>query len=492
MTVRVSSLAGVVLAALLPVLSACSVNPATGKQSFTAFMSRAEEMEIGRKEHPKILEEYGGAYNDRALAAYVRGIGLGLAGVSETPKFPYTFTILNEEKVNAFALPGGYVYITRGLLALAGNEAEMAGVLAHEIGHVVARHTAERYSRAVATNLGLTLLGALGSAAGVPSGVGRLASFGARAALQGYSREQELEADMLAVRYLARSGYDPRTMTGFLRKMQAHQKFVKSLEGKDGKGESFDIMSTHPRTSKRIERAIALARVSPVRTPRVERDAYLDRIDGLIFGDDPAQGIRRGRTFSHPVLRFQFQVPAGFVLSNGPRRVLAKGPGGAVIVFDMASKESAEKAGDLRDYLQGRWGRNLSLEGVERIEVNAMEGATARGRTGSGKDVRLVAVRESREKIYRFLFLTPPELTAGLARELQRTTYSLRKLSRGEAAAIKPLRVRIVKVKPGDSPAILAGDLPRAETALGWFRILNGLARGERLPVGGLVKVIGE
>ncbi len=490
MTLRGSSLAGVFLVLLLPVLSACSVNPATGKQSFTAFMSRADEMQAGREEHPKILKEYGGAYNDRAFGAYVRKIGLDLVGVSETPKLPYTFTILNDEKVNAFALPGGYVYITRGLLALAGNEAEMAGVLAHEVGHVVARHTAERYSRSVATNLGLTLLGALGSAAGVPSGVGRLASFGAQAALQGYSREQELEADMLAVRYLARLGYDPRTMTGFLRKMQAHQKFEKSLEGKDGKGESFNIMSTHPRTSKRIEQAITLAGVAPAGISRTNRDAYFERLDGLVFGDDPAQGIRRGRTFSHPGLGFQFQVPAGFVMTNSPRRVLAKGPDGAVIAFDMASTKSAKKVGDLKGYLQDQWGRNLSLEGVERIEVNGMEGATGRGRARSGKDVRLVAVRENREKIYRFIFLTPPEKTAGLARELQRTTYSLRKLSRREAAAIKPLRIRIVKVNPGDSPAVLAGDLPRPETALGWFEVLNGLAKGERLPVGGLVKVV--
>ena len=133
-------------------LGACTVNPATGKQSFTGFMSRSDEMEVGSKEHPKILKEYGGRYDGNGINAYVRDIGLGLARVSEVAGLPYTFTVLNDDKVNAFALPGGYVYITRGLLALADNEAEMAGVLAHEIGHVTARHTAQRYSQAMATN----------------------------------------------------------------------------------------------------------------------------------------------------------------------------------------------------------------------------------------------------------------------------------------------------------------------------------------------------
>ncbi|HIM26208.1 MAG TPA: peptidase M48, partial [Rhodospirillales bacterium] len=145
-------------------VSACSTNPATGQQSFTAFMSRAEEIRIGAEEHPKIIKEFGGAYKDARLHAYIKRTGLALARKSEVTDLPYTFTILNDDKVNAFALPGGYVYITRGLLALAENEAEMAGVLAHEIGHVTARHSAERYSTAQATNLGLMVLGVLGSA----------------------------------------------------------------------------------------------------------------------------------------------------------------------------------------------------------------------------------------------------------------------------------------------------------------------------------------
>ena len=163
-----------ILFSILMALSGCAVNPATGKTSFTAFMSREDEIRIGAEEHPKLINEFGGAYSDARLQAYVRRIGLKLARHADASGLPYTFTILNSDKVNALALPGGYVYITRGLLALAENEAEMAGVLAHEIGHVTARHTAERYSTAQATNIGLMVLDALGSAAGVPGGVGQL------------------------------------------------------------------------------------------------------------------------------------------------------------------------------------------------------------------------------------------------------------------------------------------------------------------------------
>jgi len=177
----------------LPLLSlgGCSTNPATGKQSFTAFMSPADEMRIGAEEHPKILKQFNGAYREGQMAVYVGEVGAALARISEVTAMRFTFTVLNTDAVNAFALPGGYVYITRGLLALVGDEAEMAGVLAHEIGHITARHTAQRYSKSIATNLGLTVLGALGSAAGAPPGLGNIASFGAQAYLGFLARTRD-------------------------------------------------------------------------------------------------------------------------------------------------------------------------------------------------------------------------------------------------------------------------------------------------------------
>ncbi len=481
----------------LPVLAlaGCTVNPATGKRSFTTFMSPADEQVVGREEHPKILEKSGGAYGDRDLDVYVRNVGQLLARVSETPDLSYTFTVLNDPKVNAFALPGGYVYVTRGLLALADNEAEMAGVLAHEIGHVVARHTAERYSQAVAANLGLTVLGVLGSAAGVPTGLGSLASFGAQAYLQGFSREQELEADMLGVRYMTGAGYDPRAMISFLRKLQGHDALEAALSGKREAADRFHIMSTHPRTADRIARAIELAKVRPAAKPRVGRDVYLARIDGMVFGDDPEQGVRRGRVFTHPELRIEFRVPPDFVLFNSPRQVIARGPGNSVVIFDMAPDKTARRVRSLRGYIAGTWASNLALRGQERIDINGMEAATGRDRlqTRAGpRDVRLLAIRDRPDRIYRFLFITPPSLTARLTNEFKRTTYSFRRLSPQEASSIQPLRLDVVTVRPGDTAKVLAARMPLGKFSLAWFETLNGLGGGRPLVPGRKVKVVVE
>lgn len=468
-------------------LAACTTNPATGRQSFTAFMSRADEIEVGRRENPKILKEFGGRYKDQRLADYVRKVGLGLARVSEASGLPFTFTVLNDSKVNAFALPGGYVYITRGLLAIAGNEAEMAGVLAHEIGHVAARHTAERYSQAMAANIGLGLLGILGSAAGAPAAAGNLMSLGAQAILQGYSREQEMEADLLAVRYLARAGYDANALTSFFYKMQAEARIEKEEKGGGSGGDGFNIMASHPRTIDRIKQAIRLAKVTPVANPKVGRDIYLDRIDGLLFGGDPEQGIVRGRVFAHPQLRVSFRVPPGFVITNTSSRVVARDKSGSMVIFDMAGGKAARaamSARDLRRYLVDDWGRNIALKDVERIEINGMEAATGRGKMQSGggawKDVRLVAIRERPERIYRFLFATAPGMTKSLRTELQRTTYSFRRLSKKEAGELKPLRIKVVRVRPGDSARTFIDAMPLERLKRQWFRLLNGLVPGSR------------
>lgn len=474
-------------------LAGCTVNPATGERSFTAFMSQAEEMEVGRREHPKILKAHGGAYADSHLAAYVRRIGLSLTRVSEIPDLPYSFFVVNDDKINAFALPGGYIYITRGLIALADDESEMAAVLAHEIGHVTARHSAQRYSKAMAANLGLAVLGIVGSAAGVPSGAGSLASLGAQLYLQSYSREQELEADVLGIRYLTRGGYDARAMTRFFHKLEAHKRLEANLAGDPKAANRNHVLATHPRTAERIRQAETLARVTPAARPRVGRDDYLARIDGLIFGDDPAQGVRRGREFTHPGLGIRFRVPPGFTLFNQPTVVVARGPDNAAIVFDMVQGEKASRVGSLADYLVKDWGGRLDLAGVERLTINGLEAATGQAPLSTRKgpaDVRLVVIRAQPDRLYRFIFQTPVALTARLATELQRTTYSFRRLSSDETARVKPLRLRIVTVKEGDTARSLAANMPFETGRLEWFEVLNGLARDQPLMPGSRVKIV--
>ncbi len=474
-------------------LAACTTNPATGGQSFTAFMSEEEEVRVGAEEHPKIIEEFGGEYGPLKLRSYVRHVGKRLSRVSEKPGAPFRFTVLNDDEVNAFALPGGYVYVTRGLLALADNEAEMAGVLAHEIGHITARHTAQRHSTAMATQLGLTVLGVLGSAAGVPSGVGQVVSLGAQAALQGYSREQELEADMLGVRYMARAGYDPRVTVDFFRKMGAHAELEARLRGEQGVRHS--IMSTHPRTVERIEQAIGLADAQPVPNPRVGRDDFLETIDGMVFGDDIRQGVRKGRDFLHPDLMIRFRVPPGFVLLNSPSRVTAHGPDKARIVFDTAGPKTARRVRSLSAYLIDVWGRNFALQNVERIDVNGMEAVTATARADARdgpRDIRLLVIRDTPERIFRFAFVTRPRTTARLGEELRRTTYSLHRLSATEAAAIRPLRLSVATVGDDDTRVSLADRMPFARYKREWFDVLNGTRPGVRLEPGLRVKIVTE
>lgn len=473
--------------------SGCSTNPATGEQSFTALMSPEQEIRIGREEHPKLVEQFGGEYSDADLAAYVNRIGQALATLSDNPELPYTFTVLNEDTVNAFALPGGFVYVSRGLLALAEDEAEVAGVLAHEIGHVVARHSAQRYSQSVAANVGLTVLGVIGGAFGVPSQLGQMASFGAAAYLQGFSREQELEADMLGVRYLARAGYDPQAMTSFLTKMREHARLEAVLAGRDPSAvDQYNIMATHPRTIERIEQAVDLAGAAVPARPIRNTERYLSTVNGMVYGDDPKQGVRQGRDFLHPDLRFAFTVPEGFVLFNGQSRVQARGPDSAGIVFDAAPAQLVRQSNDPMAVLR-TWSGDIALSGVERIEVNGMAGATGRAqiRTNNGpRDLRLVTIRQSASRVYRFLFITPTNVTARLQTEFQRTTYSFRQLSADEAANIRPLRIVIHTVQAGDTVESLAATMPFASYRLERFETLNGLSRGQPLTPGQTVKLV--
>lgn len=471
--------------AVLLLLPACETAPATGRTIFTGGLGAQEEASLGEQEHKKIVPQFGGVYQDPAISAYVASIGGLLVRTSETPGVKFTFTVLDTPIVNAFALPGGYVYITRGLLALAENEAELAGVLAHEIGHVTARHSAERYGQNMAAgiaNLGLGLLlgGAASDAFGTASAL----------ALRSFSREHEDEADLLGARYMSRAGYDPKAMATFLQKLQANKRLEAELRGKPGEADQFDIMQTHPRTADRIAKAIKTAAGTTVADPMTARDIYLDKIDGLLYGDNPDQGFVRGRAFLHPKLRFTFQVPPGFRLFNSMSQVIAYGPEGAVILFDRARKPSRAA---MTTYLTEVWAKGAGLKGVEAITINGMAAATGSVRLNTQRgprDARLLAIRYDRQSIYRMLFITPPKLTGTLARPLRETTYSFRGLSEAEAAALTPLRLKVHRVRPGESAATIASRMPFEDYHLPRFLVMNGMSQGDPLKPGNKVKTV--
>ncbi len=483
---KTAKILGLIL--LMGGLAACATAPATGKRIFTGGMSLADEKNIGAREHPKILEQFGGVYEDKRLAAYVDRIGRNLARTSELPDLGFTFTILNSDQVNAFALPGGYVYVTRGLMALAGDEAELAGVIAHEIGHVTARHSAERFGDTLAAGIGATLLGVILESGAADEVYGTVANL----ALRGFSRQQEFEADSLGVRYLSRTGYADEAMASFLTRMRAHGALEAKIRGKSpNQVDEVDFLATHPRPIERVRAAIAAARGNvPAGTKRGRVD-YLASLNGLLVGDDPKEGFVRGQEFIHPELLFKFRVPPGFTLFNSRRAVIARDNANSVIRFDMGRNYT----GPMTRYLTAVWGDRLRLSGVEAITVNGMQGATGatRIRRSHGPaDLRLVAIRQSVQRIYRFMFITPVNQTSRLDSELRRTTFSMKPITRREAGSVKPLRIRIRAVSAGDTAEKFADQMAYSDLREERFRVLNGLEPGQPLRAGQLVKVVTE
>ena len=465
-------------------VSGCTTNPATG-DSMLSLLSPQEEARIGAEQHRKLTPAFGGVISSRDIQHYVASIGQFLAHTSEMPNLRFTFTVLNTDKVNAFALPGGYVYITRGLLALANSEAEVASVLAHEIGHVVARHAAQRYSRSVFLGIGAAALGILTG----DGEITRLIGGGLGAHLSSYSREQEFEADMLAVRYLKRAGFKPGAIVSFLKTLTRHSRLSARLMGHPpDQANETNIMSTHPRTVERVRRAAAQAGSTTNLNPIIGRAIYLRKIDGLLYGDAPEQGFVRGRDFLHPELRIRFRVPPGFHLSNRPDRVIAQEPGGSSIVFG-----SAPRAGNRSPYgyLVNVWGRNLRLEDRKTLTINNMPAATGTARVRSQRgvhDLRLVAIRRGRS-MYNFLFLRPPG-GGNLDRIYRQTTSSFRGVSRAEARSWRPWRLKIITVRRGDTIARLARRMAVDRLREEHFRVLNGLGARARLVPGRKVKIV--
>jgi predicted Zn-dependent protease len=477
-------------------LGACSTNPATGGLSFTGFMSSQEELRVGREQHPRIIQEFGGEYADPAVKRYIDEIGQRLARTSELPDLKFTFTVLNSDIVNAFALPGGFVYVTRGLLALASNEAEVAGVLGHEIGHVTARHSAQRYSGAMAANIlvmGAAILAGVATGSGdIANAIGGVGQQAAGMALAGYSRQQEFESDMLGVRYLGRAGYDRQGMASFLAKLQADSALTAELAGRPGAADQFDVMQTHPRTADRVREAMEQSGDGAA-GGREGGPEYLRAIDGLHWGGDPENGFERNRQFIHPALRFLFEVPQGFRIMNGATSVAARGPNGAQILFSGDSRAPGNIS--MVNYVTNA-GQQLRLGRPEALDINGMEGATAAARLqlrqGGTADVRLVAVRFDARTIYRFLFVAPAQVSANLAEPFRRVTYSFRKLTEREAATSRPLRVRVVTAGPGDTAESLARRMPFEDFQLRRFQVMNGLEANERVRAGERYKIIAE
>jgi predicted Zn-dependent protease len=464
-------------------------------------MSQEQEAQIGRAEHPKVLAQFGGAYRDPEAQRFVERVGDTVKNVSELKDEKFTFTLLDSDVVNAFALPGGYVYVSRGLLALANNEAEVAGVLGHEVGHVTARHTAQRYDRAVAGQLGAglaqlggALLGAyLGGEQGARLGGqvgGQLGTLGAQAYVQGFSREQEFEADQLGIVYLGRAGYDPRAMSTFLQALQANDAFERRHAGRE-EGEAVpNWLRSHPRTPDRVARAAEATTADMPAARRIDRQDFLAAIDGMIFGENPEQGFVRGRSFQHPALRIAFEAPPGFKLKNSPSAVVGADGQGRVMQFDLAQNVQSR---DLRGYLQNEWVKRQELQDLQRVDLDGQEAAIGFGRVSLNDrpaTAMFAALRGTDGRVYRFLFARTGDLGQGDVAAFEQSLRSFRRLSAAEAAELKPLRIELVTVREGDTIDSLSRRMQVEDDPRGYFVLLNGLDRGRELRPGDQVKIL--
>lgn len=464
-------------------LAGCSVNPATGKSQFTALLSPQQEMEIGAGEHQKIIKQFG-IYDNAELAAYVNNIGQNLVQYTERPGIAYRFFILDTPMVNAFALPGGYIYITRGLMALADNEAELASVLAHEIGHVTGRHAAERYSQNVLTSLGTVLISSAIDKAGVSQALG----LGSELFMKSYSRDQEREADMLGIRYAALAGYDPGAMENFLRSMGEHAQLRAQIEGR-ANPTSASYFSTHPATAERVQNTRTQAQAFAANN-NIRRDEYLNMIDGITYGDSARHGFIRGQTFYHPQMAFTFTAPDGYRLNNQPTQITATSTDGVVMIFDFASNPDGM---NVHSYLTQRWMAGQNLPTVEVVTVNGMPAATTAfsGRVGGkAATIRIMAIEWSDNRFARFQIAIPSGVSADTIEALKKTTYSLRRLSDEEIKTLKPLRLKVITAQGGQSLSAIARRQPFTTLQQERFRVLNSIPSDQGLMAGNRYKLV--
>lgn len=458
----------------------CAVDPVSGRRELM-LLSESDEVALGQRTDRDIVRRYG-LYADDGLGRFVSDLGRRLGAVSHRPQIKYVFKVLDSPVVNAFAVPGGYVYMTRGILAAMNSEAELAGVLGHEIGHITARHSAEQYSRAQVAQMGL---GAAMIFSETARAFADLAQFGVGMLFLKFSRDNEREADGLGVEYASRAGYDAGRLARFFQNLER----MRPRSDRAGLPAWF---STHPnpedrqgavlRASARWRRKLGLS------AARVARDAYLRRLEGLVYGEDPRQGYVASGVFYHPILRFRFPVPVKWPLRNTPEAVRMISPRkDATLTLTLAPQPSAEKAAwafvdRVRAQVSGTWKGN--------VHGLPTQGLVSRLQTSKGPLQILSLFVEKGGKVFAFHGWTTPAAFRAYRPSFERTMGNFAPLTDRRRLEVRPERIRIRRARPGTplSDAFRAKGVPQdrwEETAL-----LNGLSLEDPVPAGGLLKII--
>jgi predicted Zn-dependent protease len=436
-----------------------------------------------RREHRRILTAYGGSYSDPALDVLLAELSARISKASGQPDIAYRITVLNSPSINAFALPTGDLYVTRGLLALANDTAEVAAVLAHEMAHVTARHAFDRADKErQAVLVSRIVTDVLGDAE-----AGAMSLAKSKIALARFSREQELEADRIGVATLGRAGFDPFGAPRFLASMGKNAALRATGFGGSGESETIDFMSTHPATPERVALAEAAAReIGKPGEGERDRARYLKAIEGMIYGDDPSQGYVRGNRFIHPVIGFSFTAPPGFTLENAAESIVGIGPNDTALRFDNVSVPAGQPIGKhlANDLMEG-----VEISEVQETEVNGFPAAIA---VAKGRDwgFRIAGIRFG-SNVYRVVYAAR-NLTPETDALFRASILSFRRLSGSEATETRPQRLAVVKVKAGDSIASLAARMAVPNRNVERFQVLNGLAPDQTLKAGDRVKLIVE
>jgi predicted Zn-dependent protease len=475
------------LAALLALLPfGCAENPVSGKQNFV-LMSEQDEINAGRKADQEVREEYSN-YDAPALQAYVNRIGQRLAASSHRPNLNYKFSVVDSPEVNAFALPGGYVYITRGIMAYLNSEAELAAVVGHELGHVTARHSVRQMSASTAANLGVMLAGILVPELGGQAGQQLLGGLG-QALLSGYGRDHELEADRLGAEYLARTGYDPEAMIeviGVLKNQELFDAEIAKAEGRQPR-RYHGLFATHPDNDTRLKQVVGEAKKYQYQTTgegNSGREEFLRLSEGMVVGDSVEQGVVRANLLKHPGLGFGVQFPRNWKVSNKPARVTSASPAGDMVIEMVAGKPRGSPEEVLRRVVKTDAGARM-----ERLTVNTLPAAALAG-SSQGRPLYAAAIHKGDQAFILLGLAKNATLKNTLRDAFSGTLRSFRQLDPDEKAAVRPHRIHLIQARPGMTMASLAAGSPLGRHAESYLRLMNGLYPSGEPKAGQPLKIV--
>ena len=468
------------------IVAGCATNPVTGRRELS-LMSEAQEISMGRELDAQVRREMG-VYENEDLQRYVRELGDALARRSQRPHLPWSFAVVDSPAVNAFALPGGFIYVTRGLLAHLDNEAQLVGVLGHEIGHVTARHSAQQYTRSMGASIGV-LIGSIFVPEVRP--FTDLAQSGLGVLFLKFGRDDELQADALGAEYAPGGGWEPEEVPKFLTTL------ARIAEATDRNGVP-NWLQTHPQPENRATRVSeTVAKVRAQKTAgewRVDRDGYLARIDGLVFGDNPEDGIVRGNAFLHPPLRFAIEFPSGWEITNSDEQVVAQEPGNKVYMVLRTIEQARGQQAALDRVAQDHMRRSgYKQTDAQMSTVNGLQ-ALLGSYEGNASGIGRVMARGAHVPLAREIFfvggIAPPDLFPRVSPDFDRAIQTFRQMSQAEADAIEPNLLDLYTVREGDTWQSIAQRAGGGFVSATTLAVINGHAIDAQPRPGERIKIV--